>query len=352
MKNILTVIIILLLFVSAAKSQNDYRNGKIIFWNNDSLLCRISYRGDIDNSIRCVYSKDDGVHKIFYPKDISGYVFDKDKYYVSKSYKTADSTYRLFIQYLVKGRKNLYFCRDNSGDHFLIDYKSDTVIGLPYSEQIVNQNGVFYSTESTIHMGLLKSYFSDCPPIFSQIENLRQPDFDNLIAVTKKYHQLTCGDTGCVIYYKPKPKFKISIEPQFGMIRYNHADKYISQFGGLVYIWLPRSNEHLYAKTGIVIIPDFPRYKYALRIPLQFEYLFPDHFIRPRFDAGINFYSLKYADKTYDNGLTLNLAGGILLKLTDFLYISLDAEIDFYKFKSVVSELLSHSLNGGLYIKF
>ena len=88
-----------------------------------------------------------------------------------------------------------------------------------------------------------------------------------------------------------------------------------------------------------------------IKIPLQFEYLFPTALVRPKIDFGLNmFHSI--SDYGANISLTAATSVGVLAKLTNFLYLDLNASSDLFAFNYYTPFFLSLSLQAGLYVKF
>ena len=64
---------------------------------------------------------------------------------------------------MIKGKINVYYMRDEIGDHYYLDKENVKLIEIPYEEGIkyVDDKQVFY--ESTRHIGLLNFYMQDAP---------------------------------------------------------------------------------------------------------------------------------------------------------------------------------------------
>ncbi len=346
-KGLLIVALLCSYFVVSA--QDDYRNGYIIMPNDSLVFGQVNFRDDMRNSKECTFKSKSNDNKTYSPNDIKGYRFTNGKYYVSKYVKAKGNVNHLFVEYLVEGDKSLYYYRDMGGNHFLIDYKNDTLIEIPYREEIVNIGGINYLKEPQDHKKILKAYFRDCPAMFSKIDQLNRPYFDNLVNITKEYYHLTCGDSGCTVYYKPKPLFKIAVEPQYGV---SHFSKYLfgnssyqTNFGVNVYLWLPRSNENLYIKTGLTSYSqDFT----LIKIPIQLEYVFPYRTFKPKVDFGFNYYRIRPEGM----GLNTALAVGVLIKASDYMYFDFSAEADLFNMSYGSKLLLLQAATVGLYLKF
>jgi hypothetical protein len=336
--------------ISILLNAQDLREG-YIFTKGDTIKGILKFQGDIGNSKECIFISEIEREKILLPFEIDGYKFEKGKYYMSKYLIKSDTTQKIFAEYLVKGQKDLFYYRDYSGFHYLIDANDSSLIEIPYKQEIVNIDGKSYLRESKQHIGLLKLYFSDCPSIYSQIEDLNKPDAKNLISITKTYHELVCGENSCVVYKKQKMPLKIAVEPRFELTKFKGESGYFKQYGGLVYIWLPKSNENLYLKSGVLYskhYDDISMYK----IPLKFEYMFPKKIVRPKLDLGVNVYSLKNPGYTEGMGLTLAASGGLMVTLTKFMYFDLSIETDILAFTYETDFFISYSFGVGAFFLF
>jgi len=336
--------------ITALLNAQDLREGYILS-KGDTIKGILKFQGDIKNSKECIFTSDIETEKILLPFEIDGYMFKNGKYYVSKYVIKSDTTLKVFAEYLVKGQKDLFYYRDYTGFHYLINTNDSSLIEIPYKQEVVNIDGKSYLRESKRHIGLLKSYFSDCPSIYSQIENLKKPDAKNLISITKTYHEVVCGENSCVVYKKQKMPLKIAVEPRFELTKFKGESGYFRQYGGLFYIWLPMSNENLYLKSGILYSNhdnDISMYK----IPLQFEYVFPKKIVRPKLDLGVNVYSLKNPDYTEGMGMTLAASGGFMVTITKFMYLDLSIETDILAFRYDTDFFIYHSFGIGTFILF
>ena len=336
--------------ISILLNAQDLRKG-YIFSKGDTINGILKFQGDIRNSKECILISDRETEKLLLPFEIDGYMFEKGKYYVSKYLVKSDTTLKVFAEYLIKGQKDLFYYRDYTGFHYLINANDSSLIEIPYKQEVVYIDGKSYLRESKQHIGLLKSYFSDCPSIYSQIEKLKKPDSKNLISITKKYHEVVCGENSCIVYKKQKTPLKIAVEPRFELTKFQGESDYFRQHGGLVYIWLPVSNENLYLKSGVLYSKhdnDISMYK----IPLQFEYVFPKKIVRPKLDLGVNIYSTKIPNYTQGMALTLAASGGLMVTLTKFMYLNLSIETDILKFTYETEFFISNSFGIGTFILF
>lgn len=244
------------------------------------------YQDDISHSLEVKF-QNNKVDTVFYPFEIKSYYFDSGQYYTSKVAKTTKDTMKIFAEYLVKGEKDLFYFRTGSGFHYAISISDYEIEEIPYVVKTVNIDGVNYQKESILHIGYLKYYFEDCPQLIEKIEKIEVPDRKSLIAITKDYHDINCGEGKCIIYEKEKQPFKMAVEPI-----YSYSLKGIvpdvtplNAFGCHLYFWIPNSSKKMYIKAGL-IYSELPTFKYY-QIPFQFEYIFPFKTVQPKFDVGV-----------------------------------------------------------------
>ena len=167
----------------------------------------------------------------------------------------------------------------------------------------------------------------DAPELQSEINELKRPEHDNLIELAKKYHDIVCNNESCIIYKKKKPALNLNLEIVGGFLKYNKPldfdDKSYFSMGILAHLWLPRSNEKLYFRTGIIYSSiKLDNDKVAIyKIPLQIEYIYPKGRIVPKFAYGINLYKPLF--------MTVGFMGGMLIKLNEKVNVGLNLDLDF-----------------------
>ncbi len=348
-KHLLYIICIIHCSFATLNAQNDYRKGYILTLNQDTVFGEIRFRGDMANSLKCTFKDNTGFIRDYKPDEIKSYRYLNGKYYISKIVKNDNATVNLFAEYLVQGKKNLYYYRNNSGTHFLIDFINDTLTEIPYHEDIVKIEDVNYLKTSTLHIGYLKTYFNDCPAVFDEIDKISKPYFENLVKLTKNYHHFVCKDSGCIVYYKPERPLRFGIEPVFGISDLRRMNSGIATEKGVyIYLWLPRSNENLYFKTGIFNLKDtilFNNSNFSIdRIPFDLEYLFPYKIIKPKVDFGINAYY-------FQTLMSISTSIGFLIKAKDHIFFDLSFSSDLMNLSLQPHFFISHSFEFGLLFK-
>jgi len=334
-------------------AQTDFRPGYVIKAIGDTLWGSVDYRGsELMGKICTFRNEKDGTVSMFTPNQIVAYRFKDGKYYVSETINGK----KVFLEYLINGRLNIYYLNNDSGEHFFFNKVGMPIEELPYEEEIIEKDGLHYLNTSTKHIRMLTYYLQDAPEIQDEINNLQQPDYENLIALAKSYHNAVCNGDKCIIYEKKLPAFKINPEIVVGVNSFfQNGFNSVVQLGVLGHIWMPRTSEKLYLKIGFSYLPliDNADYKaYLIKLPVQLEYLYPKGKIRPRFALGVNFYTVSsetenlwYSEPFY----TTVISAGTEVQLSKSLYLTTNCELDFYdKISIIPRKVASLSLSVGV----
>ncbi len=315
----------LLLSCGVLNAQTDFRPGYIIKTIGDTIFGQIDYRGDIIMSSLCKFKDVHNTIIEYSPNDIEAFRFLESKYYVTK---VIDNK-KAFLEYLIKGKINIYYMRDEKGDHYYLDKEDVELTEIPYEEGIeyVDNKRVFYNSKK--HIGLLIYCTQDDPDLIAEIRSIKKPEHQNLIKLAEDYHNAVCNDEKCIIYEKRLPLLKISMLPYVGLAKYKGWDKFINELGGYLYIWAPRTNENIYFKTGLVYhkIFDTSTVLKIYKIPIQIQYIYRAKRIQPKLSGGFDILSLKlnkYNDDYFYNGLiyTFCLNTGLDYKISNKIYLS------------------------------
>lgn len=376
MKKRYQLILILTIIGSNVFSQSDFQKGYVQINEHDTIWGLINYKNDKSNHNVCFFkgTECDTVLK-FIPGNIFGYKFSDGKYYVSREIADDNGTEEFFLEYLVKGPVDLYFYRD-SFDHYLLQKHEMPLKEISYDNAIINADNKQYYRENMINRGMLRYYLQDCPEIFEDIERIVAPSHSELIQLVKKYHDIKCPNDACIIYKRSLPKFRMDLQPVFGITKagkeyvmdsYAKTD-YTYQLGILTYIWLPMTNERMFIKSGVLYSKikeldnvtfdkngnpyDFVYGNYThFKIPIQFQYVFLKHMVSPTFGVGVN---VLIAHKDLFPIIpAFNV--GLNVKLRDNLYISLSADIDYfgeyYIIPNKTTFVVSNSFSCGVTLK-
>ncbi|MCK9628585.1 MAG: hypothetical protein M0R37_08360 [Bacteroidales bacterium] len=336
----------LLLSTGLVYAQSNFKPGYIIKAPGDTIYGQIDYRGDLLMGSVCKFMTDDKSVVKYYPGDIIAYRFIDGKYYISREVNNK----KVFLECLIKGKVNIYYLRDDYGNHYYIDKDNMKLAELPYEEgkKYVNGKEVYY--ETTRHLGLLYTYMHDAPVMESRIKTIKKPEHKNLVKLAEYYHNVVCYGEKCIIYENKASLFKILPEISGGIINYQESDDLKSmsymQGGITVHIWMPRTNEKLYFRTGLILSPvDFRGEECYIKIPCHFEYIYPKGVIKPRIAYGLNFYGLRK--------ISSSLNFGFNFKLSKNFFISATSDIEFNtKTLIIPNSFLSSSLQLGVVVDF
>lgn len=302
-------------------AQTDFRPGYVIENSGDTLHGKIDYRSDFLMSSICKFKTNENTIIKFSPKDIIAYRFIEGKYFVSREINSK----RVFLEYLIKGKVNIYNMRDETGDHYFLDKEEVKLTELPYVEGIkyIDDKQVFYNT--TKHIGILNYYMQDAPDFQSRIAKIGKPEHYSLIKLAEDYHNTLCKDIKCIVFEKKVPFLKIAFEPFFGFGEFNRTYSDIGSFysvGANILLWGPKLNEKVYFKTGLV----YSKYNkgHFYKFPLQIQYIFPLKRIRPTVSIGLDlYYNHLYI------GSTLHISGGFIYKIRGRTFFSTSISSEF-----------------------
>lgn len=331
-----------MLFISITLSaQIDFRPGYIIN-KGDTVYGEIDYRGDLMMGEICRFRNAETEIQEFKPGDIESFRFIDSKYFITKEVNGK----LVFLEFLISGKVCIYYLRDSEGDHYYIEKEGSPLTVLPYNEGVVNRNGVEYAFQSKQHIGILTLFMSDAPNFNSRIESIDKPEHDNLVKLAKEYHEKVCNNQECTIYERSKPGLSLKLEALSGL---NYVvDKETAVPGSylvngiLLNIWLPRVNEKLFLRTGLLLSEirlESNKNASILRIPVQLGYIAPEtRIIRPNFAIGL---------------VAPNYTAGVMIKISKRMSAGVETWANFTSYGAlflVPYKIESYYVLGALYL--
>lgn len=264
MKYLVTVVTFFFLSILEILAQSDFRDGYIIKNNNDTVYGLIDYKGNKASAKKCIYRVNiNSDNQVFTPDDIKCYRFIDSKYYVSKSVNIDNEIKQLFLEYLINGIVDIYYYRDDKGEHYLVDNGTDKLYELKCEEKEIIINNTQYIEKTKDYIGVLKFTFQKSPTISKKVENI-DLNHTSLIEIAHDYHNEVCSGEECIIYEKRLTKIKSTYGILIGLngISISQTGEFAddlyymrnSQFGfelfpsiGLYYkVNMPFVNERLY----------------------------------------------------------------------------------------------------------
>lgn len=201
------------------------------------------------------------------PDEIKLYRLSNGKYYVTKDYETKGIKTKVFMEYLLQGKVDIYYFRDNSGDHYFIEKEGEgRMIELSETPEIYNPDykiGIY--NKPSLYKGKLNSLLSDCDKIKPFVEQSKI-DHESLISLGKTYHDFMCNDYECIIYSKGliKPHVQYEFVSKVSLDKFNFGNKLITDMGKSIALGvnfdiqnISVSNDKFSLKTGILLERNF-----------------------------------------------------------------------------------------------
>jgi hypothetical protein len=219
-KNIYFASLLLLCVAISVSAQNGNNSGYIITLQNDTIKGFLE-NNDVDNYKKCRFRKEKSLDIVDYlPGQIQAYRYnDSGKYFISNDVITTQGRKSVFLEYLIKGKANIYFMRDNT-EHYYIQKETDELVELSEIPELTkNDDGVSYY-KAQKYTGKLKYLLQDCPEVFPEIDNVKLNP-TQLITLAKDYHDKVCNSEQCIIYERKI----IPIQVSFGLyagVSYNN----------------------------------------------------------------------------------------------------------------------------------
>ena len=266
--------------------------GQLEYFSNDSsrsIGINLIDGGDLINSRLCQVKQGNKIIK-YSPDEVKEFGFKDGRVYISKEIQFADSSRRVFLERLYKGKTTLYYYKGKGAKTFFIEKDSTLFVEVP------KQN----TAKEHFSKQLLK-ITDDCPNVSDacKLVNYNKKSFSKLIA---RYNQ-------CVI--KPFPHFKygfllgyefsrlIPSDKQNGDLKYFEY-KYDGDFSIGVYADNPilesdfsAHAELLFSKHGYSYNKlvdnkdiDFVANFTSIKVPLLVRYTYPSNKIRPYINVG------------------------------------------------------------------
>ena len=331
-------------FALFLNAQTGYRPGYVIKEQGDTLFGQVNFQSERLMGEECTFRLNDTARVMtFSPNDILGYRFIDGKYYVTK----VINGNKVFLEFLIKGRVDIYFKADKADNHYYIESDSLGIAELPYSETYKNVGEIEYLDESTMHIGLLNFYMKDAPGLWEEILKVKKPERKNLIALAKVYHNVVCDGDKCIIYENKPPLFKVNLEVLCGVFNvpsYKNATQPLFLKTGIIaHFWATSISENCFFNVGIAFVktPELLTVElppFSAFIPLQLEYIFPTKYIQPKIGIGIISFPL----------FIPNCMVGANVKLSKKYFLSFNYEAIFSTDNIVIPQkILAHSFTAG-----
>jgi hypothetical protein len=260
-----------------------------------------------------------------YPDKIDAIRIINGSNYVSKKIEEPNGdTTMYFLEFLVDGEVDL-FTISKAGRYFLMKENGDMLELIYTRDNIIEQEGRKYLVQDKKYLGYLRSFMSDAPELFPEIDKMEILNQRNLVDLSVDYHNAICEEYPCVDYTKKIPKITYKLELLTGATKHNAY--YSPQYGILVHVWSPLRNEKLYVKAGIIYSEktynrksgnDTESKDYSLKFPISLQYVFGQGRLKPTVALG------------FPTGIFLisSVQGGFIYSFTEKFEIALNASLD------------------------
>lgn len=212
MRKDLLVIFLFFLFINI-NAQDNLQLGYILIKQNDTVFGYIDDQGYCLNSLFCDFKAKGSDSLIrYFPKDLYGYRFQDDKYYITKEVKIDGKDSLVFLEYLIHGKIDFFMMQDKGRiNHYYATDGSSPLVELLYEDEIIRKDGKNYLKENKQYISVLEFLTRSAPEMAKDIEYFPDPKQKNLIKLGEEYHNLVCKDWNCVVYNK-KMKFNYVME--------------------------------------------------------------------------------------------------------------------------------------------
>ena len=326
-------------------AQSNFKPGYILTNSNDTIYGLIDFKTDATNAMQCKYKAgEDKTATVYYPGDIAGYRFSGEgKYYVTRTVTINNEPHTLFLEYLVKGTMNLYYCKIDEQDYYFFERDGEMTEIIKKPDSVVNMGTMRIVTDNK-YKNFINYYFRDYP---SLINNAEKIDFSqkSFINIAKRYHDATCT-TGepCIVFQNEHPDkdytiFKLSVygglefstysmADLWGNVLYYQINSLSPVIGGKVNIYNPRLSKSFSIQAAISLSPfnekgqavfDNDKVHYELKTiiltgKIGLEYKLPLKKIRPMIGGGV-LYTSHFAD---NNRLYYNASPDVYVRNFSF----------------------------------
>ncbi len=206
MKSYFAFLTLLLCTISLSQvwAQKELKPGFIITLQQDTIYGFINNKSTSSLNTSCeFFSNNNSTSTIYKPGDISVFQIDNEKCFISKTVSIDGEDKTLFLEFLLEGIVNLYYCDYKRNSSYYIE-KDDEIYELKNNHiEYENDNGIKYKKFDNKYKGILMVIFKDEPQLAQQI-NSSILSHKSLINLSKNYHDMVCTDHQCIIYEKQK----------------------------------------------------------------------------------------------------------------------------------------------------
>ncbi|QZT37935.1 hypothetical protein K5X82_03300 [Halosquirtibacter xylanolyticus] len=315
----------------------NFQPASLVTLSHDTLSGVIAFHNEIRDYNK-IHFRNTQIDRFYEAKDVEAFILKEGLVLKSCTLKSRDAQKKIFAECLVSGQKSVYRYKDKRGVKYAVGITKNEIREIPYRERNKIEKDVTYSITPTAHIGFLKLYFQDCPDVFPEIEEMKQPTEYNLIQLMNHYYEKV-GKTEHIELKKRRYDLRFGVEPTGTYLISNHrVDVKQPMMGINLYIWLPWGSERLYLKTGVHKIEscrwnnddikEKNPYESAYVVPLYFEYVVEGKWIQPKFSSGVTY----MINRDSWGHPFWNLGFGANIRLSKNILLDLSLTSDIYDF--------------------
>jgi hypothetical protein len=261
--------------------------------------------GDLMNSRLCQVKQGENII-LLTPYEVKEYGFKDGRVYISKEIQIADSSKRVFVERLLKGKTTLYYYKGKGTKTFFIDNDSALFLKVPKR-----------NTAKEHYSELLLNLTKDCPKVSDacKLVSYNKRSFSEFYkrynhCELKPFPFLKYGMFLGGIHTKPVLNKttedgileNASFDPDYSFSYgiFIDAPLFVSNFSILFNVGFYRSCYSSYYKAGSIDY-DILIEQSTIKIPLLFKYSFPYLKYRPYINTGLNYlFNVKNESTIYE----------------------------------------------------
>jgi len=193
------------LFPFIINAQSTFLEGFVIKANGDTVTGFIDAKDKKIYNI-CSFKKNLDANATRYrPDQLIGFRIDDGKFFQSKLITVDKSEKHVFLEYLVKGKANIYYYRD-SDDHYFIETEIVDLLELTSKKVMVESDYGSYELPKR-HKAKLKAVLADSEATQSKIETVSL-NHRSLTNLAVSYHYDVCDTEDCIVFERRETKIQ------------------------------------------------------------------------------------------------------------------------------------------------
>ncbi len=202
-------------FAASVFAQTDFLPGYVVKSSGDTIRGLIYMGSSKENSQKCIFKLNKKAKSTAYrPDDIQSYHYDNSLFYFSRPIKVEGEIKRVFLEWAVKGKLDLFLYVDpKKAMRYFVDKGDGGFVELVNTtRQVTDSAGGRFLRENKEYAATLAIMLQDCPTIIPEIYSSKFEAKD-LIKVSADYHNKVCPDQQCTIFERPMSGKIVRIGP-------------------------------------------------------------------------------------------------------------------------------------------